>query len=129
MIDESRSQLIHDSISFMTSLVHHYGQEKGMAAWEKMADFCDPNLKGEIFMVMLTGDFSNRVTVTGVQDGANAVSCIKAIRSVDNRRLGLKEAKDLYDGLRFNSKKFNLEIDNKARGRVVKELRDAGFVI
>lgn len=129
MIDESRNQLIHDSISFMTSLVHHYGQEKGMAAWEKISDFCDPNLKGEIFMVMLTGDFNGRVTVTGVQDGANAVSCIKAVRSADNRRLGLKEAKDMYDGLRFNGKKFHLEIDSKVRGRVVNELRNAGFII
>ena len=80
-------------------------------------------------MVMLTGNFSNRVTVTGVQDGANAVACIKAIRSVDNRRLGLKDAKDIYDGLRFNGKKFNLEIDSKFRSKAVRELRDAGLVI
>lgn len=129
MTDESRHQLIHDSISFMTSLVQHYGQEKGMEAWEKIADFCDPNLKGEIFMVMLTGDFNGRVTVTGVQDSANAVSCIKAIRTVDLRNLGLKEAKDMYDALRYNGKKFHLEIDSKNRSLYVKDLRTAGLII
>lgn len=129
MIDESRSQLIHDSISFMTSLVHHYGQDKGMEVWEKIADLCDPNLKGEIFMVMLTGVFSNRITVAGIQDGANAIACIKAIRSVDNRGPGLKEAKDMYDGLKFSNKKFVLEVNNTTRGKAVSELRDVGFIV
>ncbi len=129
MIQETRAQLVHDSISFMTSLVQHYGQDKGMEMWEKIADFCDPNLKGEIFIAMLTGEFTGRITVTGVQDYANAVACIKSIRTVDKRKLGLKEAKDMYDGIRFNKKAFNLEVDSRNRNTAVKELRLAGLIV
>ncbi len=129
MIRETRAQLVHDSISFMTSLVQHYGQDKGMEMWEKIADFCDPDLKGEIFMAMLTGEFTGRITVTGVEDHANRVACIKAIRTVDNRRLGLKEAKDLLDSLSYSRKMFNLEVDSRDRTRAVKELRLAGLIV
>jgi ribosomal protein L7/L12 len=100
-----------------------------MEMWEKIADFCDPDLKGEIFMTMLTGEFTGRITVTGIQDHANAVSCIKSIRTVDKRKLGLKEAKDMYDGIRFNKKAFNLEVDSRNRNTAVKELRLAGLIV
>jgi ribosomal protein L7/L12 len=76
---------------------------------------------------MLTGQFSGRITLHGVRDGANAVTCIKAIRTVDNRRLGLKEAKDMYDGLKFNSKSAIIEVESNQRGRAAQELRAAGF--
>ena len=126
MVDD-RSQLVGDAIAFMQSIVRHYGEDKGMAMWERMADFCDPTLKGEVFIAMLTGQFSGRVTLHSVRDGANAVACIKAIRSVDKRRLGLKEAKDLYDGLKYNMKPATLEITADNRRSAAAELRAAGF--
>jgi hypothetical protein len=124
---DNRAQLISDAIAFMQSIVRHYGEDKGMAMWERMADFCDPALKGEVFIAMLTGQFSGRITLHGVSVGANAVACIKAIRSVDRRRLGLKEAKDMYDGLKFSSKSAIIEVESNLRGRAAQELRAAGF--
>ena len=124
---DGRAQLISDAIAFMQSVVRHYGEDRGMAMWEQMADFCDPALKGEVFIAMLTGQFSGRITLHGVSVGANAVACIKAIRSVDRRRLGLKEAKDMYDGLKFSSKSAIIEVESNLRGRAAQELRAAGF--
>jgi hypothetical protein len=113
----------------MQSIVRNYGQEKGMEAWETIADTLDPALKGEIFVAMLIGDFSGRITIGNLADGSNAVACIKAIRSVDNRRLGLKEAKDMYDALRYQNSSIQIEVHGKNRTTAVQELRSVGFVI
>lgn len=126
---DERSQLVYDSINFMQSIVRNYGQEKGMQAWETIADTLDPELKGEVFVAMLIGDFSGRITISGLVNGSNAVACIKAIRSVDNRRLGLKEAKDMYDALLYQNKSVQIEVHGKNRTTAVNELRTAGFVI
>ena len=126
---DERSQLIYDSINFMQSIVRNYGQEKGMLAWETISDTLDPELKGEIFVAMLIGDFSGRITVSRLVDGSNAVACIKAIRSVDNRRLGLKEAKDMYDALLYQNKSIQIEVHGKNRTAAVNELRTAGFIV
>lgn len=127
--NDDRYQLVFDSINFMQSIVRHYGQEKGLEIWEKIADTCDPALKGDIFVAMLTGEFSGRISIAKITDGANAVSCIKALRSVDNRRLGLKEAKDMYDNLKYGNKTISVEVDGKNRGQAVSELRSVGFVL
>lgn len=127
--NDDRYQLVFDSINFMQSIVRYYGQERGLDMWEKIADACDPELKGEIFVAMLTGEFNGRITISRVNDGSNAVSCIKAIRSVDNRRLGLKEAKDMYDNLKYGNKTITVEVESKNRTTAVKELRQAGFVV
>lgn len=126
---DERSQLVYDSINFMQSIVRNYGQEKGMQAWETIADTIDPALKGEVFVAMLIGDFSGRITVSSLVNGSNAVACIKAIRSVDNRRLGLKEAKDMYDALLYQNKSIQVEVYGKNRTDAVRQLRDAGFVV
>ena len=126
---DERSQLVYDSINFMQSIVRNYGQEKGMLAWETIADAIDPALKGEVFVAMLIGDFSGRITVSSLVNGSNAVACIKAIRSVDNRRLGLKEAKDMYDALLYQNKSIQVEVHGKNRTDAVRQLRDAGFVV
>lgn len=128
-LTDERQQLVQDSISFMQSVVQYYGQEKGMEMWEKLSDICDPDLKGDVFVAMLIGEHSGRITINKVQDSANAVSCIKALRSVDIRGPGLKEAKDMYDGLKFNNKRIIVEVEGKNRNYAVRELRDAGFVI
>lgn len=128
-MDTSREQLVTDAISFMQSIVGHYGQEKGLEMWEAIADTCDPGLKSDIFIKMLTGDFGGRITVTGVITNANAVSCIKAIRSVDLRQPGLKEAKDLFDACKYNNKSFIVEVNAGKRGSASRELRSAGFIV
>ena len=129
IMENSRGQLICDAISFMQSVVGYYGDQKGIQVWETIADACDPDIKGEIFIKMLTGEYSGRINVTGVKNDANAVACIKAIRTIDSRGPGLKEAKDLYDACRYNNKPFNIEVNAKNRGTAARELRTAGFIL
>lgn len=124
---DDRAQLVSDAIAFMQSIVRHYGEKKGMETFERLADHIDPNLKGEVFMVMLTGQFNGRITLHSVNEHANAIACIKAIRTVDNRRLGLKEAKDMYDGLKYNQKSATLEVPANQRSKAAAELRAVGF--
>jgi ribosomal protein L7/L12 len=50
------------------------------------------------------------------------------VRSVDNRRLGLKEAKDLCDML-LSGTPQRLFVDAKNRNSILRELRDAGFYV
>jgi hypothetical protein len=126
---DDRSQLVADAIAFMQSLVRHYGESKGMETFERLADHADPTLKGEVFIAMLTGQFSGRITLHGIQEHANAVACIKAIRAVDQRRLGLKEAKDMFDALKYQNKTGVLEVLSKDRSKAAQELRQAGFVL
>lgn len=128
-METTREQLVADAISFMQSIVGHYGEEKGLAMWETISDACDPGLKGDVFIKMLTGDFGGRITVTGVRADANAVSCIKAIRSVDSRGPGLKEAKDLFDACKYNNKSFIVEVNASKRSIASRELRVAGFIV
>jgi hypothetical protein len=125
--DDNRSQLVADAIAFMQSIVRHYGEKKGMEVFENLSDIVDPNIKGEVFMTMLTGQFNGRITLQGVDPHANAVSCIKAIRTIDKRSLGLKEAKDIYDGLKYNAKSATLEVTANQRGKAAAELRAVGF--
>jgi ribosomal protein L7/L12 len=124
-----RSQLVADAIAFMQSLVRHYGESRGMETFERLADHADPELKGEVFIAMLTGQFSNRITLHSVVEGANAVACIKAIRTVDSRNLGLKEAKDIYDNVRHLGRTAILEVASNDRSKAASELRNAGFVL
>jgi hypothetical protein len=97
--------------------------------WETISDSCDPSLKGDVFIKMLTGDFGGRITVTGVKDDANAVSCIKAIRSVDSRAPGLKEAKEMFDACKYSNRSFTVEVNANRRGQASRELRVAGFIV
>jgi hypothetical protein len=112
----------------MRSITEAFGNEEGMKLWDTIADTLDPDVKGQIFFAMLTGEYNGIVTLTGSSAHANKVSLIKAVRSVDNRRLGLKEAKDICDML-WEGKPQKLHVDPKNRNMVMRELRDAGFYV
>ena len=133
-METTREQLVADAIGFMQSIVGHYGEQKGLEMWETIADACDPALKGDVFIKMLTGDFGGRITVKGVRPDANAVSCIKAIRSIDKRAPGLKEAKDMYDRVarqRALGERSNeyLQVMHEKYHHAVLALRNVGFNI
>lgn len=123
---DHKQDIIQSGINFMRSITEAYGTEEGMKLWDSIASTLDPDVKGQIFFAMLTGDFNGVVTISSYAPGANKVAMIKAIRSVDIRRLGLKEAKDLSDKLSSGGS-ITLEIDFKIRNAVLNELRGAGF--
>lgn len=128
---DSRNRLVNSGISFMQTITDIYGAEKGMQLWEVIADTVSPDLKGDIFMALLTGNYhQDRIHVRQPFQGpmASKVSLIKCIRNYDKRRLGLKEAKDIADSLETGAIQI-LEVQPEIRSTFVVELRKLGMVI
>lgn len=125
---DHKQDIIQSGINFMRSITEAYGTDEGMKLWDTIASTLDPDVKGQIFFAMLTGEYNGIITISGHQPGANRVAMIKAIRSVDKRSPGLKEAKDLSDWL-SSGKSIKLEVDPKNRGQALVELRNVGFYV
>ena len=125
---EHKQDIIQSGVNFMRSITEAFGADEGMKLWDTIADTLDPDIKGQIFFALLTGEYNSIVTLTGSVHGANKVALIKAVRVADRRRLGLKEAKDLCDAL-WEGKPQKLEVDPKTRNFALRELRDAGFYV
>lgn len=123
---EHKEEIIQSGISFMRSITEAFGADEGMKLWDTIAATLDPDIKGQVFFAMLTGEYNNIVNITGHNPGADRVRMIKTIRSVDKRGLGLKEAKDMSDYL-SNGQMIKLEIDPAVRHMALSELRRAGF--
>lgn len=103
------SELVDACLLFLQALGNEYGSQAAMDAWTKIADVVDPGLKATVFTAMLSGSTSAIITVTDV-DRREVVPLIKAIRTYDRRKLGLKEAKEMWDGLRDNGTPIKLQI-------------------
>ena len=123
---EHKEDIIQSGINFMRSITEAYGTDEGMKLWDTIASTLDPDVKGQIFFAMLTGEYNNIVTITGHNPGADRIRMIKTIRSVDKRGLGLKEAKDMSDHISVGHA-IKLDIDPSTRAMVLSELRRAGF--
>lgn len=123
---EHKEDIIQSGINFMRSITEAYGTDEGMKLWDTISSTLDPDVKGQIFFAMLTGEYNNIVTITGYNPGADRIRMIKTIRNVDKRGLGLKEAKDMSDHL-LAGRAIKLDIDPSARAIILSELRKAGF--
>jgi hypothetical protein len=126
--NEHREDIIQSGINFIRSVTEAYGTDDGMKLWEKISSVLDPDIKGQIFFALLTGEYNAIISISGRQPGANRVALIKAIRSVTLPSLGLKEAKDLSDKL-DSGKIIKLTVDPKNRNSSLSELRSAGFYV
>ena len=131
MIPEKyREDLVGAGISFMQTITEIYGVDKGMELWNTIADTIDPDLKGEVFIAMLSGHYRrDKIYVKNPILGSvgNKVGLIKCIRTYDRRRLGLKEAKDIADRL-DNGGSEVLEVEHMIRPTFSVELRKFGLV-
>lgn len=123
---EYKESIIQSGINFMRNITEAYGADEGMKLWDSISSTLDPDVKGQIFFAMLTGEYNGVITISSHKFGANRVSMIKAIRVVTG--LGLKEAKDLSDDL-SGGKSIKLNCDPKRRDLYLQELRNAGFNI
>lgn len=120
---EHKGQVISAGMHFMRAITEAYGAEEGMRLWDAIANTLDPNVKGEIFFAMITGEYNDRIHVK--QIGHDRVATIKAFRTHDKRRLGLKEAKDLSDLCQMG-KVITLEIEPRHRVQIERELLAIG---
>lgn len=129
MSDENRRQLISDGVAFMRSITDQYGTETGIQLWDRICEVLDPNVKGEIFIALLTGNTRPKLTIScsSVQYSTNRVPHIKAIREVTG--LGLKESKDLSD-LMVNEKPVSITVKEGLSRQYARDvLRDAGLIV
>lgn len=121
---EFKQDIIQSGINFMRSLTEAYGTDEGMKLWNSIADTLDPDVKGQIFFAMLTGEFNGIITISSFQPGSDRISMIKAIRVVSG--LFLKDSKDLIDEL-AGGKTIKINCNPKQRTEALAELRNAGF--
>ena len=121
---EYKEDIIQSGINFMRAITEAYGTDEGIKLWDTIASTLDPDIKGQIFFAMLTGDYNGIINVASFQQGSDRVWRIKSIRAVTG--LGLKEAKDLSDML-DSGKAIKLNVNPKQRQEALSELRNAGF--
>ncbi len=126
--EEHKQDIIQSGINFIRSITEAYGSDEGMKLWETMADTLDPSIKGHIFFAMLTGEYNSVINIYKFVSGTNKVSMIKALRVVDKRRLGLKEAKDMCDRLLVGNS-IKVEVEPNTRNSALLQLRMAGFTV
>lgn len=127
MLPEGHKQdIIQSGINFMRSITEAYGTEEGMKLWDNITSTLDPDVKGEIFFALLTGEYNTVISIGSYALGSNKISMIKAIRSVSG--LGLKEAKELCDSLATGTL-VKITCDPKKRQKNLQELRSAGFYV
>jgi hypothetical protein len=132
--EEHKTAVISNGLHFMRSITEAYGAEEGLKLWDTIASTLDGDVKGQIFLAMITGTYNNRVHLKGLGRSArdNAVTCIKEIRMWSG--LGLKESKDMYDRLRnrdFDSSPSQefVKVKHEDYHKAVAGLRNVGFTI
>lgn len=122
---EHETSVISSGISFMRAITEAYGSDQGLKMWDTIVNTLDPDLKGKIFFSMLTGRYSSQIILRSANPTADKIAAIKAIRIWDSRNLGLKEAKDLCDGVWMRNC-MPLHVDPANREKVLEALRAAG---
>lgn len=132
--EDHKTAVISNGLHFMRSITEAYGAEEGLKLWDQIASVLDGDVKGQIFMAMVTGNYNDKVRLKSLYPSgqANAVACIKAIREWDKRGLGLKEAKDMYDRVAQRTTQHEtsneyLHINHEKYHHAVSAMRNAGF--
>lgn len=117
---EHETGILQSGIHFMRAITEAYGSEEGMKLWDTIANTLDPDIKGKIFIALLTGEYNDqliiRLDINIYRGIVNRVEGIKAIRTVSG--LGLKEAKEIHDNLALG-KTEKITIDPATRTQAI----------
>lgn len=117
---EHEPAVLQSGIHFMRAITEAYGSEVGMQLWDTIASTLDPDIKGKIFIAMLTGEYNDQLTIhldiVKYRQQVPRIEGIKAIRTVTG--LGLKEAKDLHDNM-TQGKVEKITIDPVTRAQAI----------
>jgi len=124
--EQHKEDILQHGINFIRSITEAYGGDEGMKLWDSIASVLDPDVKGQIFFALLTGDFNGQITISDYKTNSDRIFRIKAIRFVAS--LGLKEAKDLDDAL-VSGRTIKLNVNPQKRNEMLSELRNAGFCV
>ena len=109
-------------------MTREYCAEDGMQLWEKIAEVIDPSLKGSIFFNLITGNATS-VTIRKVAPFTHKVSLVKAIRTITNPPMSLRDAKDQADAVMDHFKAITISIPPNTFNDAKRTLQDAGCII
>lgn len=123
---DQKRELTDSGLMFLRAVGNVYGSDRAMEMWHTIADAVNPDLKGWTFEAMLLGRMESSIVITSFAQFVNKISIIKAIRTWDRRGLGLKEAKDMYDGLIESGKEIVLEVNHNRVSYAAEEFRSLG---
>lgn len=106
MTDEQRTALIAASTRYLLDIGRILDDSAAaLEIFDRIGDAIDPDIKGEVLLSLLVDGSGNVIRVArGTLNRVDAVALIRAIREITH--LGLKDAKDIYDGLMNNPDKF-----------------------
>jgi ribosomal protein L7/L12 len=124
LTEDNKGRLISNGLMFLRSITEEYGTEEGMKLWETICTAVDPELKGQIFFAMLTGEYYNEIRITSADKYADKITLIKALRAA--AEYGLKEAKDVTEDIQ-GGREHRFKVKPDQRNQVVRDLRHAGF--
>lgn len=124
--EEYKEQIVESGIDFLRTIKEAYGSEEALALWEQINSVLDPDIKGLIFLRLLTGEYSGSITVVGFE-GADRVGRIKTLREITG--LGLKETKDLDDKVYYSKDSFKVVPVGFKRNQAIKKLESAGYIL
>jgi hypothetical protein len=124
--EEYKEQIVESGIDFLRTIKEAYGSEEALVLWEQINSVLDPDIKGLIFLRLLTGEYSGSITVVGFE-GVDRVGRIKTLREITG--LGLKETKDLDDKVYYNKDSFKVIPVKFTRNQAIKKLESAGYIL
>jgi hypothetical protein len=127
---DHKGDLITTGIQFIRAICTAYGSEQGMEMWEAMSAAIDPELKGQIFFAMLTGEYEGSIFFKGINRSAGVqylkINAIKQVRALSG--MGLVEAKQFVEKIEAGGT-ASLDCPAKDRVEVVKFFRECGMIV
>ena len=126
--EEHKTAVVSNGLHFMRSITEAYGAEEGMRLWDTIASTLDPDVKGEIFVAMISGTHNDTIVLkrSNTSTMTNRVAAIKEIRTWTG--YGLKEAKDTSDLVEMG-RAVSIKVNPKEHVAAVRGLRNVGFAI
>jgi ribosomal protein L7/L12 len=121
--------LVFAGVEFIREVTRAYGPERGQAIFEALGPAMGADVKGAVFLAMLTGEFETLNVKFSLPIGFGTyrkVEAIKAIRSANG--MGLKEAKDLAELAEWKEATTKCITREKAKELRI-ALRDVGFSV
>lgn len=120
--DGDKGNIVVASTDLLKAITKAFGPEHGLKLWDDLANCLGAEIKGDVFINMLTGESCGEVTITST--GPNFINCIKTIRTYSG--MGLKEAKDLADIARSGgTAKFRI-LNSSNRAQCLRDFAAAG---
>jgi ribosomal protein L7/L12 len=123
---DASDRIVFGGIELMSAITDAFGAEEGLEVWNKMAEHIGQEFHQRVFMAMLSGQTSCHVRVIGknVYEAGLFIDLIKTIRKYTG--LGLKEAKDIADGINNGATETIKIMKSTDRRHFIEEIKKSG---